>query len=112
MVTLRQLPEFLYADIDEAGNGAIALKKMETTEYDLVLSDIRMPYMDGLEFVRCVRNERRDSKTPIVLLSTLGTEADVERGLAAGADAYLLKPIAPHLIVAALRDFLDQRKAR
>ncbi len=110
VVTLRQLPEFLHASIDEAGNGAIALKKMETNRYDLVLSDIRMPYMDGLEFVRAVRQQQRDTRTPIVLLSTLGTEEDVRRGLEAGADAYLLKPISPGHIVTALREFLDKRK--
>src|SRR5262249_25159730 len=68
VVTLRQIPEFLHASIDEAGNGAIALKKMETNRYDLVLSDIRMPYMDGLTFVRAVRQEQKDARTPIVLL--------------------------------------------
>jgi two-component system chemotaxis response regulator CheY len=108
-MTLRQLPEFLYATIDEAGNGAIALKKMEAGRYDLVMSDIRMPYVDGLELVRRVRGELRDARTPIILISTLGTSEDVERGMAAGADAYLLKPLSPHHIRIALMEFLDKR---
>lgn len=110
ILTLRQLPEFVYAIIEEAGNGAIALKKAEGVRYDLILSDIRMPYMDGLEFVRRVRQDLKDRKTPILLISTLGTDADVQRGLEAGADAYLLKPISPHHIKAALREFLDRRR--
>jgi CheY-like chemotaxis protein len=108
VMTVRQLPEFVHAFVDEAGNGALALKRLEAAQYDLVLSDIRMPYMDGLDLVRAVR-ERGDTKTPIVLISTLGTEADVQRGLEAGADAYLLKPIAPAIIRNALREFLDRR---
>jgi len=108
VLTVRQLPEFVHAYVDEAGNGAIALKRLESTRYDLVLSDIRMPYVDGLSLVRAVR-QRGDTSTPIVLISTLGTDEDVQRGLEAGADAYLLKPISPSVIRAALRDFLDRR---
>jgi two-component system, chemotaxis family, chemotaxis protein CheY len=106
-LTLRQLPEFLYSDVDEAGNGAVALRKMAATRYDLVLSDIRMPLVDGLEFVRRVRQDLGDTKTPIILISTLGTEEDVQRGLAAGATGYILKPLSPHLIKGWLRNFVD-----
>lgn len=104
-MTLRQLPEFLYAVIDEAGNGAIALRKLAAARYDLVVSDIRMPLMDGLEMVRTLREHDHD--TPVVLLSTLGTAEDVRRGLDAGATAYVLKPLSPHHIRRALRDLLD-----
>lgn len=109
VLTLRQLPEFAYATIDQAGNGAIALKQLASERYDLVLSDIRMPLMDGLEMVSKLRNEMADHSTPVVLISTLGTEEDVQRGLAAGADAYVLKPLLPHTIQTAIRDFLDSR---
>lgn len=108
-LTVRQLPEFLDATIDEVGNGAAALEKMREEPYDLVLSDIRMPLMDGLELVRQVRHEMRDDKTTIVLISTLGTEEDVKRGLEAGATGYLLKPLSPHHIRTALRQLLARR---
>lgn len=110
-LTLRQLPELLYADVDEAGNGSVALNLLADTAYDLVLSDVRMPYMDGIEFVRRVR-AGGDTRTPIVLISTLGTEEDVRRGYEAGANAYILKPIVPALIRAALREFLDRSAYR
>jgi two-component system, chemotaxis family, chemotaxis protein CheY len=105
--TLRLLPEFMEAAIEQAGNGAVALRKLGESRYDLVLCDIRMPYMDGLELVQ---RARRDLKlaTPIVLISTLGTDEDVQRGLQAGATAYLIKPIAPHYIKQALRELLDR----
>lgn len=106
VLTVHQLAEFFYADVDQAGNGAIALRLMARSRYDLVLSDVRMPCMDGLEFVRSVRLAG-DHVTPIVLISTLGTEEDVARGREAGADAYILKPIVPSIIKAALLEFLE-----
>ena len=109
-MTLRQLPRFLYAIIDEAGNGALAVKKLEAARYDLVLSDIRMPLMDGLALVRHVRGPMKDRRTPVVLISTLGTEEDVRRGLEAGASAYLLKPLSPHHIKTALEEFFDKKR--
>lgn len=111
-LTLRQLPEFEDALIEEAGNGAIAWKKLAEARYDLVLSDIRMPYLDGLELVRRVRRESKDLTTPIVLISTLGSAEDVRRGLEAGATAYVVKPLSPHHIKAALRDLLDRTSGR
>jgi two-component system, chemotaxis family, chemotaxis protein CheY len=105
-LTVRQLPEFVFATVDEAGNGAIALKKLQAARYDLVLSDIRMPYLDGLELVRKVRQELGDKTTPIVLISTLGTDDDVRRGIEAGATAYVVKPLSPHNIKMALQRIL------
>jgi CheY-like chemotaxis protein len=113
VLTLRQMPEYTLATIDQAGNGAIALARLREQRYDLVLSDVRMPYMDGLELVRQVRGGLRDAKTPIFLISTLGSEEDVQRGLDAGATAYILKPLSPHVIMKALEEYLvTQRKAR
>jgi CheY-like chemotaxis protein len=105
-LTVRQLPELLTAEIEEAGNGAIALKKLAQAPYDLVLSDIRMPLVDGFELVRTARREM-GLTLPIVLVSTLGREEDVQRGMDAGATAYIMKPLAPHHIKVALRELLD-----
>ena len=107
VMTMHQIPEFMDAVVDEAANGALALKMMSTKQYDLVLSDIRMPFIDGLELVRRVREEMRDTVTPIILISTLGTEADIKNGLAVGATAYVIKPLSPHQIKQALRKIID-----
>jgi two-component system chemotaxis response regulator CheY len=101
------MPVFAPAEIDEAGNGAVALRKLEERRYDLVLCDIRMPLMDGLELVRRVRAGAEGRDTPIVLVSTLGTEDDVRRGMDAGATGYILKPLSPHHIKTALRHLLE-----
>ncbi len=105
-LTVRQLPELVGAEIDEAGNGAIALKKLAQVPYDLVLSDIRMPLVDGFELLRVARQEL-GLRIPIVLVSTLGREEDVQRGMEAGATAYILKPLSPHHIKMALRELID-----
>ena len=106
-MTVHQVPELMNAAVEEAGNGAIALKMLGSKKYDLVLSDIRMPYVDGLELVRRVREELGDRATPIILISTLGTENDIKNGLAVGATAYVIKPLSPHEIKQALRKLLD-----
>ena len=108
-LTLRQIPEYVRAQIDEAGNGAIALARLREHRYDLVLSDVRMPYIDGVELVRRVRGELRDAETPIFLISTLGSEEDVQRGLNAGATAYILKPLSPHVIMKAIEEYLARQ---
>lgn len=105
-LTVSQVPELARAEVDEAGNGAIALKKLAQASYDLVLSDIRMPYVDGFELLRVARQEM-GLTIPIVLISTLGREEDVRRGMEAGATAYILKPLSPYHIKVALRELLD-----
>ena len=105
-LTVRQLPELAHAELDEAGNGAIALKKLGQAPYDLVLSDVRMPLVDGFEMLRVARGEM-GLTIPIVLISTLGREEDVQRGMEAGATAYIMKPLSPHHIKVALREILD-----
>ena len=106
-MTVHQIPELMNAKVEEAGNGAIALKMLAVKKYHLVLSDIRMPYVDGLELTRRIREELNDRATPIVLISTLGTENDIKNGLAVGATAYVIKPLSPHEIKLALRKLLE-----
>jgi len=111
-LTVHQIPELMNAVVEEAGNGAIALKMLGAKKYDLVLSDIRMPYIDGLELVRRVREDLNDRSTPIILISTLGTENDIKNGLAVGATAYVIKPLSPHEIKQALRKLLETGELR
>ncbi len=82
------------SDITEAGDGQEALEKIKERKFDLVLTDIRMPRMDGLELVRQVRGEISKSELPIVIISTKGSEEEVELGLRIGANGYLSKPIS------------------
>ena len=91
-------------------NAKEAIDTLREKEIDLVLSDIRMPAMDGLELVRKMRHEMHDLETPVVLISTLGTEEDLARGKEAGATGYIRKPITPHNIMTELQQLLGLRK--
>lgn len=97
-LTVRQIPSLMKATIDEAADGETALEMLRRQRYDLILADIRMPVLDGLALVRRIRAELGDDRTPIILVSTLGSEDDVRRGLEAGATAYVPKPVSPHRI--------------
>jgi len=82
------------SDITEASDGQEALEKIKEKKFDLVLTDIRMPRMDGLELVRQVRGDIGKDELPIVIISTKGSEDEVEIGLSVGANGYLSKPIS------------------
>jgi len=81
--------------IVEASNGAEALAVLQTNVVDLILCDINMPVMDGLEFVRQVHTVENAKDVPIVMITTEGSEAHVVQALSAGARGYIRKPFTP-----------------
>ena len=98
-LTLRKFNGGAQLRIIEATDGREALEKVRMSHYDLVLTDIKMPNMDGLEFLQRVRTELANAALPIIIISTKGEEEDVARGMALGATAYLTKPVsAPKLL--------------
>jgi CheY-like chemotaxis protein len=93
------------------GEAAVALWREDPGQYNLILMDIQMPKMDGLEATRRIRRDERLSGRgiPIVALTAHAMVGDVERCLAAGMDAYLSKPIETERLVSTLRHVLDRR---
>lgn len=86
----------------ETGQKAIDLFKSESP--DIVLLDVVLPDMDGFEIARRIRDhEHGDTWTPIIFLSSLGKDEDIERGIAAGGDDYLLKPVSEIVLGAKIR---------
>lgn len=79
----------------EAGNGAEALGVLGTTKVDLILSDINMPVMDGLEFVRQLQALEQAKDTPVIMITTEGSESNVLEALSLGARGYIRKPFTP-----------------
>lgn len=77
--------------VDEAVDGEDALDKVAMGAYDLVVSDIQMPKMDGIELTRRLKGDPATARIPIVILSSLAAPEDKRRGLDAGAEAYLVK---------------------
>ena len=79
----------------EASNGAEALTALHDNQVDLILCDINMPVMDGLEFLREVAKLEGSKGIPIVMITTEGSESHVVQALSAGARGYIRKPFTP-----------------
>jgi two-component system chemotaxis response regulator CheY len=79
----------------EAGNGAEALGVLRANPVDLILCDINMPVMDGLEFVRQMRTVENAKGVPVVMITTEGSESHVVEALSCGARGYIRKPFTP-----------------
>ena len=82
-------------EVVAVSDGAEALAIVRARKPDLAVLDISMPEVDGLEVLRRLRADPTTSELPVVLLSARAQEADVERGFAIGASAYLKKPFSP-----------------
>jgi len=87
----------------EAVDGVDALSKVGNQELDLVLTDLNMPRMDGLEFTRQLRALPRYKFVPIVLLTTESTTEKKLQGKAAGATAWIIKPFDPDQLLAVVK---------
>jgi len=109
--TMRQLIAFALKRIRgvrivEANDGVDGLKKLSSERFDLILTDINMPIMDGLKLVSLVRNDANYRSIPIVVITTEGAQEDRERALALGANDYITKPIQPTKILDVARKLL------
>ncbi|HEY8576167.1 MAG TPA: response regulator [Devosia sp.] len=94
--------------VDEAGNGQEALERLKARSYDLVLCDITMPRMSGLDLLRLVRQEPGLAELPFIFLTALAGRRDIIAGKEAGVDDYLTKPIDFDLMLITIAARLDQ----
>jgi two-component system chemotaxis response regulator CheY len=92
--------------ITEASSGFEALRCLPREEYDLVVTDINMPDINGLELVSFLKNNAKYSEIPLVIVSTEGSDRDRDKGLGLGADAYIVKPFEPDAMRQVVRDLL------
>ena len=83
------------SQIYEAENGVEGLDKLQQNKVDLILCDINMPVMDGLEFVKRLARVENARGVPVVMITTEGSEAHVMEALSAGARGYIRKPFTP-----------------
>jgi two-component system chemotaxis response regulator CheY len=81
--------------IVEAESGFEALRHLPREDFDLVVTDINMPDINGLELVSFIKNSEKYASIPLVIVSTEGSDRDRQKGLGLGADAYLVKPFDP-----------------
>lgn len=87
----------------EAGSGFDALKLLPTQEFDLVITDINMPDINGLELINFMKNNPRYSHLPLIIVSTEKSEEDKKRGMALGVMAYITKPFKAHELQEVIR---------
>lgn len=109
--TMRQLISFALkrlkdADIMEAADGVEGLKKLNSDNYDLLITDINMPVMDGLKLISLVRRDVKYRNIPIMVITTEGGAEDRERALALGANAYITKPIQAGNVLEVVKSLL------
>ncbi|NTU83933.1 MAG: response regulator, partial [Chloroflexales bacterium] len=110
--TLATLGDYLRAkgyDLRVARNGREAIVQAQEELPDVILMDIQMPGMDGLEAIRRIRAEPALAHVPILAVTALAMPSDRERCLAAGADAYLPKPLSLRTLIATIEAHRQQR---
>jgi two-component system chemotaxis response regulator CheY len=86
------------SEVFQAGNGAEALAVLTENKVDLILCDINMPVMDGLEFIKELSGIENAKGVPVVMITTEGSEAHVVQALSAGARGYIRKPFTPEQV--------------
>ena len=95
--------------VTEADDGVDALRRLASTRFDIIITDINMPILDGLKLVKRLRADETYKDTPIVIITTEGAEEDRQRALALGANAYIAKPIQAPQVIGVVREILSIR---
>lgn len=92
--------------VTQAANGAEAVELALQVKPDLVMMDVRMPRMTGYEACRQMKQHEEIKHVPVVFLSAKGQDEEVQTGIEAGAEAYILKPFAPEELTRRIADIL------
>ncbi len=111
--SMRQLIAFTIKDAGYdvllAENGRDALEKMSRAKVDMVITDLNMPEMDGIMFIRELRGKADYKFVPIIMLTTESQEAKKQEGRAAGASGWIVKPFSPSQLMAVVKKFVKER---
>ena len=92
--------------VTEADDGVDGLRKLAAGKFDIILTDINMPIMDGLKLVKRVRSDPTHKDTPIIVITTEGSQEDRQRAMQLGANAYITKPIQAPQVIAKVKELL------
>jgi len=109
--TMRQMLSFTLTDagheVVEARDAAEAMEQLQLSEFDLVISDINMPGMNGIDLVREIRAMPEYKFTPVLVLTTESQQDIKQKGRAAGATGWIVKPFNPEVLLSVLGKVLD-----
>jgi two-component system, chemotaxis family, chemotaxis protein CheY len=108
---MRQLLSFALARVKglsvvEVDDGVDGLKKLASGRFDLIVTDINMPIMDGLKLVQRARQDPKHKDTPIIVITTESNVEDRQRAMDLGANAYITKPIQAPDVIATVKKLL------
>lgn len=95
----------------ETASGFEALKILPRENFDLIITDINMPDINGLELVSFIKKNENYKDIPLAIISTEGSAQDVKRGLALGADEYIVKPFKPDDLERCIRKLLHRSES-
>jgi two-component system chemotaxis response regulator CheY len=94
----------------ECGTGFEALKMLPKYEFDMIITDINMPDINGLELITFLKNDEKYKHIPLIIISTEGSEKDIKKGLSLGAQRYLVKPFDPEELKKIVKEYLWEKK--
>ncbi len=103
--TLEELDDF---EVVEASTGFEALKQLPRRKFELIITDINMPDINGLELINFVKTNVNYRGIPLIVVTTEGSERDRQKGMALGADEYLVKPINTDELQTLIRKYLKE----
>ncbi len=92
-------------NLQEAEDGYDALEKLLTGDFDIILTDINMPRMDGYTLIKNIREMEDYKDIPIIIISTEDEASDKQKGFEAGADFYIVKPVNPQKLLESIKMF-------
>ena len=95
-------------EVVTAENGLNALEKLGSDTFQLVLTDLNMPFMDGIEFLKAMKSNPGTSNIPALMLTTETDEEERQRAIDAGADGYLSKPVTAEVVAAKIRQMVGE----
>lgn len=93
-------------DIIECATGLEAIKALPQHQFNLIITDINMPDINGLELIQFLRSNPKFASIPLIVVSTEGSTRDRQKGLALGANAYVVKPFDPKQLAATIEKYL------
>ena len=102
--------QFSGFEVVSVEDGILAVEQAQSQSFDLILMDVRMPRMTGYEACRRLKNMEATKNIPIIFLSAKGQEVEIQTGLDAGAEDYILKPFAPDSLVSKINTVLNKTK--
>ena len=109
--TMRQMVSFTLQDagheVTEAADGIAALAEAKGRKFDLVITDVNMPGMNGIDLVKCLRDLPEFKFTPILVLTTEAGQDVKAKGREVGATGWIVKPFSPEVLIQTLRKVLD-----